>query len=169
MRRCRWKTWNVTVLWLLFSFFSFFYVSSCRLQVVILDRFARFMAQTTCSDSYTCLFRVWSLQIHFHWVSSPKNTKIRPPFWTAELQPNRFSIRGLKSKLPLNVMVTPQKLTFWLEVTNQEFFSHIGELTGSVQFPRWLPPPFWIWNNYCHFFTIRPILTQFDRNLVNSI
>ena len=70
----------------------FFYVSSCRLQVVILDRFARFMAQTTCSDSYTCLFRVWSLQIHFHWVSSPKNTKIWPPC--------RFAAESLQHKRP---------------------------------------------------------------------
>ena len=54
--------WNTKVLWLLFSLFS---VSSSRLQIAVLDRFARLITQTTCSVSYTCLFEVWSLQIYF--------------------------------------------------------------------------------------------------------
>ena len=36
-------------------FFFFFSVSSSRLQVAILNRFTRLIAQTTCSDLYTCL------------------------------------------------------------------------------------------------------------------
>jgi len=45
--------------------FSFFFVSSARPQVAIWVRFAGLMAQKTCSDWYTCLFRVWCLQIHY--------------------------------------------------------------------------------------------------------
>ena len=45
-----------------------------------------------------------------------------------------FNIRALKSKLPLNVEITPHKLAFCLEVTNQEFLSHTGGTTGSVFF-----------------------------------
>ena len=47
------QRWNVTVMWFLFSLFS---VSSSRLQVAILDRFARLIAQTTCFVLYTCRF-----------------------------------------------------------------------------------------------------------------
>lgn len=47
---------------------------------------------------------------------------------------NRFNIGVLKSKLPLNVKVTPQKLDFWLEVANQKFLFNTGGSTGSVFF-----------------------------------
>ena len=61
-------------------FYIFFSVSSSRLQVAILDRFARFMAQTTCSVLYKWLFRVWSLQTLIQGVFSPKTPKFRPVF-----------------------------------------------------------------------------------------
>ena len=67
-------------LFLPFFFVSTFSVSSSRLQVTILDRFARFMAQTTCSVSCTCRFRVWSPGIHLKGVSGPKNPKITTRF-----------------------------------------------------------------------------------------
>ena len=119
-----------------FSFYIYFFsVSSSRLQVAIFNRFARFIAQTTCSVSYTCHFGVWSLQIHFLGVSGPKNMKISTRFWTPPIcWGNRFSIKALKSKLPWNVEITPQKLYFLLEVTNQEFLSHTGGSAGSVFF-----------------------------------
>ena len=71
--------WNITLLWLFSPFFS---VSSSRLQVAIFNRFARLIAQTTCSVSYTCLLGVWCLKIHFWGVSGPKNTKISTRFRT---------------------------------------------------------------------------------------
>ena len=70
--------------------FFYFSVSSSRLQVAIMNRFARFMAQKTCSVSYTCLFRVRSFQIHVYGASggpAPKTPNFRPVFeWTANLQ-----------------------------------------------------------------------------------
>ena len=39
-----------------------------------------------------------------------------------------------KSKLPLNAKITPQRIDFRLEVTNQEFLSRTGGSTGSVFF-----------------------------------
>ena len=66
-------------------------------------------------------------------VSGPKNTNISTCFRTLPIcSGNCFSIRALRSKLPLNVKITLQKLDFRLEVTNQEFLSHTGGSTGSV-------------------------------------
>ena len=63
-----------------------FSVFSPRLQVTILDRFARFMAQTTCSVSYTCLFRVWSLQNYFRGLRPKKHQNCSPFSDFADLQ-----------------------------------------------------------------------------------
>ena len=64
-----------------------------------------------------------------------KNTLISTRFWTWPIcSGNRFSNGAPESKLPLNVKITQQKLAFWLEVTNQEFLSHNGGVTGSVLF-----------------------------------
>ena len=150
--------WNITfVTFVLPFFYIFFCVSSSRLQVAIFNRFARLIAQTTCSVSYTCLLGVWCLKIHFQGVSGPKNTKISTRFRTWPIcSGNLFSIRALRSKLPLNVKITPQKLDFWLEVTNQEFLSHNGGSTGRVifkmaaaailNFENWLPFHYY-WTN----------------------
>ena len=92
------------------------------------------MAHTTCSVSYTRRFRVLSLQIHLQFLAQ-KNTEISTRVWTSPISSgNRFSNRALKSKQPLNVKITPQKLDFRLEVTNQEFLSHAGGSTGIVYF-----------------------------------
>ena len=47
------KCYGFVTFVLLFFFFS---VSSSRLQVAIVDRFASLIVQMTCSVSYTCLF-----------------------------------------------------------------------------------------------------------------
>ena len=47
---------------------------------------------------------------------------------------NRFSIIALENKLLLKVKGIPQKLDFWLEVTNQEVLSHTCGLTANVFF-----------------------------------
>ena len=61
-------------------FIYFFSVSSSRLQVANFNRFARLIAQTTCSVSYTCLLGVLRLQIHFVGVSGPKKHQNFDPF-----------------------------------------------------------------------------------------
>ena len=92
-------------------------------------------------------------------VSGPKNTKISTRFRTWPIYSgNCFSIRALKSKLPLNVKITPQNLDFRLEVTNQKFLSHSGDSTGSLfskmaaaaiwNFENWLP--FLYYSTNCH-------------------
>ena len=47
------------------TFVLLFSVSPPRAKVVILNRFARLMARTTCSVLYTCLLGVWTFEIHF--------------------------------------------------------------------------------------------------------
>ena len=114
-------TWwlNVTGLWLLFSILYIFFVSSSHLQFTKLIRFARFVAQMTCFVLYTCLFRVWSLQIHFIWVRGAKKHQHFDQFLDiADLQRNSLKIRALKSKLPLNVEITSPESDVWLEVQN---------------------------------------------------
>ena len=119
------------------------------------------MAQTTCSVSYTCLFGVWRLKIHFLGVSGPKKTNISSRFRTCPIcWGNLFSIRALGNKLPLNVKITPKKLDFRWEVTNQEFLIIVA-VQPEVYFSRWLPPPSWISRICCHFFNIISILTKF--------
>jgi len=45
--------------------FFHFSISSSSPQVESVVRFAHLMAQKTCSDCYTCFFRVWCLKIHY--------------------------------------------------------------------------------------------------------
>jgi len=74
---CSMWWWSITILCLSSpTFFSFFSISSASPQVAILVRVASLMAQKTCSDWHTCLFRVWCLQIYHVGVSGPKNRQI---------------------------------------------------------------------------------------------
>ena len=71
------------------------------------------------------------------------------------------------SKLPLNVKITPQKLDFLLEVTNQEFLSHNGGSTGRVIFKMAAAATILNFESGYHFITIEPIVTKFDWNVEN--
>jgi len=69
--------WNITVLWL--SSPAIISVSSASPQVAILVWFARLMAQKkTCSDWYTCLFRVWCLKFTLKESPDQKTAKLEP-------------------------------------------------------------------------------------------
>ena len=81
----------------------------------------------------------------------------------------RSSVRGLESKLPLNVNITPHKLLFWLEVTNRDCILLILVVQPGVYFSRWLPSPLWISNYYYHFYAFGPIFTKLSESVANLI
>lgn len=111
------------------AFVLLFTVPSSCLQVAILIRFTRFMAQMVCFVR-KCLLGVCSLRIHFQGVFDPKNFKFLIRFWTSPIRiGDRYSIKDLESKLPLNLKATSRKIDFRLEVPNQESIFHTG---GSV-------------------------------------
>ena len=107
--------------------------SSFSLQVAILERLGRLMAQTTCFVSYRCLLWVWSIQIPLSvGLRAKKKTNFDPFFdcrFAAEIA---SALEPSATNTPLFVNKTPQKLDFQSEVPNKEFLSHTGGLTGSV-------------------------------------
>ena len=109
------------------TFWMFLQFPHLAYKLVIHDRLVRYMCQTTCSVSYTCLYEIQSLT--FRGSPAQKNTKMLPRVraWRfgAELA---LAYRTLESRVPLNIKVTPQKL----EVTKQEVIFHAGGSTGSV-------------------------------------
>ena len=137
--------------WDLCSHFLFLSVSSSHLQVFCFVHVS---------------FQGLEPENSFLWGLQPKHTNSSIIFWTCSR--NRFSIRALKSKLPLNVKMTPQKLYFLLEVTNQELLPHTGGSPGSVFF-KMAAAAILIAKNCCQFFTIEPILTKFNGNVASLI
>ena len=87
--------------------------------VATLDRFARLIAQMTCSVPCTCHFGVWSLRTHLRGFPAQKTPKFRPVFGLPICSGNRFTIRAFESKVPSNVKITSHKLDFWMGVTNK--------------------------------------------------
>jgi len=92
-------------------------------------------------------FGVWCLQIHYQGVSGPKNRQIV----------TRKSL-DLKVTFMIDHRKLQTKISFLVMVVQPD-----------VYFSSWRLPPSWISKNVCHFFTIRPIITKFSRQIATLI
>ena len=92
--------WVQTVIRFLSSIvhMSFYFVSSSRIQVIILNWFVCFLAQTTCCVVRTCLSGTRSLRIHSREEYSPKKRELQPVFGFC-----RFAVEAVSAKEPLRV------------------------------------------------------------------
>ena len=64
-----------------FLFFPFFFVSSSRVQVVMLDRFWRSIHQNVRSRVRKCLLGVWIIKIYIYSLFSPKFENLHYGLW----------------------------------------------------------------------------------------